>query len=241
MKLYDKNIEKSIKNADNNRFFDNLDKIYGLIPRGICKGCTKCCMESVNTFYIEFLNIYRSLESNKEAYNRLLPKIMEYYFLEMVKKMKCPFLDEDGKCEIYEFRPLSCRLFGHWSEKEYEENYKAVLKENKNNYKYFKNAYGIKIPKGVVNYKIGFCKDFEVERRIFKSERQSMVDNIFTMESNFFMKGLITEDFLGTSLVSWFIYTYFDMEEAGNLRIEVMKEYLREGKSNTLDKIKEKI
>lgn len=57
MKLYTKNIEKSLKNAEKDRFFQRLGKIYNLIPHENCSGCASCCMKSINTFYIEFLNI----------------------------------------------------------------------------------------------------------------------------------------------------------------------------------------
>lgn len=237
MKLNQKTIEQSIKNAERNNYFDNLNKIYDTIPLGVCQGCTKCCVESVNTFYIEFLNIYKKLKEDTKLYNELLPRIIKYYFLEMVVKMPCPFLNHEGLCSIYESRPLTCRLFGFWNEGEYEKNYKRVIKENKNNYKYFRNTYNIEIPQDVINYKIEYCKAFEMDRTVPKKERQSMIDNIFTMESNFFMKGLITEDFLHTSLVSWFVYMYFDMDKAGEFRVEVMREYLDNGKSETLEKI----
>jgi hypothetical protein len=64
-----------------------------------------------------------------------------------------------------------------------------------------------------------------------------MVDNIFTMESAYFMRGLLTEEDLGTGLISWFIYTIFDREEASNLRLQIMKEYLEDGTSETLEEI----
>lgn len=241
MKLNKKTIDQSIKNGERNNYFDNLNKIYDTIPFGVCQGCTKCCMESVNTFYIEYLNIYINLKENTVLYEELLPKIFRYYFLEMVEKMTCPFLSDDGLCVIYEFRPLACRLFGYWSEAEYEQNYKRVIQENKGNYKYFRNTFGIEIPKDVINYKIKYCKAFEMDRNILKKERQSMVDSMFSMDSNFFMKGLITEDFIHIPLVSWFIYTYFDMDEAGELRVKIMREYLKDGESETLEKIISKI
>jgi Fe-S-cluster containining protein len=237
MKLYTKNIEKSLKNAEKNRFFQRLEKIYNLIPIGNCSGCASCCMESVNTFYIEFLNIYRYLEQNKNLKNKLFPKILNFYFLELVKKMPCPFLTDEKKCSIYEVRPLTCRLFGYWEKKEYENNYKKVLRENRSNYKYFKEVYNIILPNETVNYKIDYCEDFISYRKILKSERQSMIDNLFTIESNFFMKGLISEDFLNTGLVSWFVYTIYDIDKAGDLRINIMKEYLDCGESALLFKV----
>lgn len=241
MKLYSKNIEKSINNAVKNDFFQKLQKVYNLIPHGSCTGCSSCCMESVNTFYIEYLNIYKYLEDNQTLKNELLPKILKFYFLELIKKMPCPFLSDDNKCTIYEVRPLTCRLFGYWEKEEYENNYKKVLKSNRDNYKYFKKAYNIILPDETVNHKIDYCHNFNPQRKISKSERLSMIDNIFSIESNFFMKGLISEDFLNTGLAPWFVYTIFDKNEAGKLRLEIMREYLDNGKSNLLSKIIENV
>jgi len=237
MKLLKKNIEKSIKLADEKDFFVKLNKTYGGIPRGTCNGCTNCCMESVTAFYIEFLNIYKYLRQNGNLYQELMPKIIEYYFLELVKKTHCPFLDEKGKCSIYEVRPLTCRLFGHASKKEHEENYSKVLRENRKSSNYFKGAYGLEIPKEIVNHKIEYCKQFEVDKKIKRQERQSLTDNIFVIESNFFMNGLITEEFLGTGLVSWFAYTHFDLDEASEYRLKIIKEYVEYGESPSLEKI----
>ncbi|QEK13286.1 YkgJ family cysteine cluster protein [Crassaminicella thermophila] len=236
-KLTLKNIDKAIKTAKSNTYFENLYRIYNTIPQGRCLGCTKCCMESVQTHFVEFLNIFDYLRSNRRLYEELYPKIIRYYFLEMVKKEHCPFLDKEGLCSIYQYRPLVCRLFGHVEEEEYEESYKNVLRQNIQNMKLFKNKYKILLPKEVLHYKIDYCRNFEVDKRIDRVRRQNMIDSIFTMESAFFMRGLITEDFIGTGLVSWFVYTAFDMEEAGNLRIQVMKEYLEEGDSKTLSNI----
>jgi Fe-S-cluster containining protein len=237
MKLYTKNIEKSINNAVKNNLFNKLQKVYNSIPHGSCTGCASCCMESVNTFYIEYLNIYKYFKDNQALKNKLLPKILEFYFLELVKKMPCPFLSDDNKCTIYEVRPFTCRLFGYWEKEEYENNYRKVLKSNRNNYKYFRRAYNITLPDETVNHKIDYCHNFSAKRKISKSERLSMIDNIFSIECNFLMKGLISEDFLNTGLASWFVYTIFDKNEAGQLRLKIMKEYLSNSESNLLSKV----
>lgn len=237
MKLLKKNIERSIKHADEKNFFVKLNKLYNDIPTGTCQGCTNCCMESVNTFYIEFLNIYKYLKQNGNLYQELLPKIIRYYFLELVEKIHCPFLQQNGKCSIYEVRPLTCRLFGHTSKREHEENYKNVLKGNKESSNYFKKKYGLEIPKEIVNYKIEYCQQFRVDKKVKRHARQSLIDNIFIIESNFFMNGMITEEFLGNGLVSWFAYSYFDSEKASKYRLEIMKEYMNYGRSPKLDEI----
>lgn len=240
MKIQKENIEKSISHGEDKEFFSKLNKIYDEIESGYCQGCTNCCMESVNTFYIEFLNIYKYLKHKDDLFEKLIPRVIKYYFLELVEKSHCPFLDEDGKCNIYEVRPLTCRLFGHASKREHEENYKRVLKENNENNKYFKKTYGLEIPKEIVDYKIEYCNEFKVDKQVHRHEKQSMIDNIFVMESNFFMNELISEEFIGTGLVSWFAYTYFDLEEAGNLRLKIMREYAESGESSALKELLEK-
>lgn len=240
-KLNPKIINQAIRTAENASYLEKLNKIYSTIPQGKCGGCTKCCMESVHTHFIEFLNIFHYMQENRRLYEMLLPKIIRYYFLELVTKEHCPFLNDQGMCSIYNYRPLVCRLFGHWTQEEYEESYKNVLNENLQNMKLFKNKYKILLPEEVVNYKILYCEDFEVHKKMVKTQRQTMVDNIFTMESAFFMRGLITEEFLDTGLVSWFVYTIFEKEEAGEKRVAVIREYLEGGHSPTLDELLQKV
>lgn len=240
-KLNPKTIHQAIRTAENASYFEKLNKIYSTIPQGKCGGCTKCCMESVHTHFVEFLNIFRYMKENRRLYEELLPKIIRYYFLELVTKEHCPFLNDQGMCSIYDYRPLVCRLFGHWTQEEYEESYKNVLSTNLQNMKLFKNKYKILLPAEVVNYKIAYCKDFEVHKKMVKTQRQAMIDNIFTMESAFFMRGLITEEFLDTGLVSWFVYSLFEREEAGEKRVVVIREYLEEGHSQALEGLLQKV
>lgn len=236
-KINVKTLEKSIHTAEKSGFFENLYRIYRTIPQGKCSGCGRCCMESVNTYYVEFLNIYQYFRENRRLYETLFPKILRYYFLELVESQDCPFLSKETICSIYNYRPLNCRLFGHWTQEEYEENYKRVLAENNQILKLYKNRYDLALPTHVVQQKIDFCEDFEIGRRINRPQRQKMIDSIFTMESAFFMRGLLSEDAIGTGLITWFVHTVFEGDEAGDLRIQVMKEYLAEGSSETLEDI----
>ena len=66
------------------------------------------------------------------------------------KKIKCPLLNDDDKCEMYEFRPITCRLYGipsSFAEKSYTcgksgfvqgENYPTVKMD-----KIYENLYNI--------------------------------------------------------------------------------------------------
>ena len=50
-----------INYANEKKLFDRLNDIYKNLPNGDCSGCGNCCMESVGTNLIEFINIYNYL------------------------------------------------------------------------------------------------------------------------------------------------------------------------------------
>ncbi|RLC26608.1 MAG: YkgJ family cysteine cluster protein [Deltaproteobacteria bacterium] len=47
---------------------------------------------------------YKDLESGKDE-NELLSKMAE-------ERVRCPLLNDEGKCDLYECRPITCRLYG---------------------------------------------------------------------------------------------------------------------------------
>ena len=71
-------------------FEKEITDLYKRIPSSVCRpDCVKCCMDMIR--------FSPSEGAKMGAY--------EY-------DGRCPYLDESGKCSIYERRPLVCRLFG---------------------------------------------------------------------------------------------------------------------------------
>ena len=69
---------------------DPLQELYSRIPHTECRaGCFKCCINSI-----------QMSDSEREA-------IGGYEW-----KGKCPKLDDQGRCAVYDKRPLVCRLYG---------------------------------------------------------------------------------------------------------------------------------
>ena len=134
-----------IKYANENKLFDKLNNVYRTLPSGDCTGCGNCCMESVGTNLIEFINIYNYLESRPELKKKCLNKVIDYYFLEYIEKKPCPFKDENNRCMIYEVRPLNCRLFGHWKKEDYNNNLNNVTHRNIEYRDLIKSKYGFDI------------------------------------------------------------------------------------------------
>ena len=232
-------ILKSIDYAKNNQLFEKLNNIYDTLPKGKCAGCGNCCMESVGINLVEFLNIFNYLQEKNELRKKSLDKIIDYYFLEFMEKKSCPFKDENNRCEIYDVRPLNCRLFGHWKKYDYNNNLNNVTNRNIEYKEFMKNEYGFDISDEVVNFKIKYCEDFKPENDYLdKSTRLSFSDNIMSLDSRFFANEIIDIDFRDRGIVEYFIELLLNQEVAYNIKIRVSKdEKIRKRTINRLKKI----
>ena len=214
-----------INYVDENKLLDKLNNVYESLPNGNCSGCGNCCMESVGINLIEFINIYNYLKDNEELRNRCLNKVLDYYFLEYIKKSPCPFKDEDNRCMIYNVRPLNCRLFGHWKKDDYNKNLVNVNTKNKEYKNLIKSQYGFDISDEVVNYKINYCESFIPQNGYLdKSTRLSFSDELMTLDANIFSKGIIDIEFKDRGIVEYFIESLLNIDTAYNIKIKLSKE-----------------
>jgi Fe-S-cluster containining protein len=95
----------------------------------ICKcTCCKVAMPAMN--YSEFVQMATDLWQNSDAEKKtnVICKSIEYFFKNEYEKWgmeslvkPCQFVDEKGRCSVYENRPLSCRIYGLWPDKVYED------------------------------------------------------------------------------------------------------------------------
>ena len=218
-------ILESIEFCEKNGYFEKLHDIYSTLPKGDCAGCGNCCMESVGINLIEFLNIYRYLAEKQELRECSIERIVDYYFMELMKKNSCPFRDENNRCLIYEVRPLNCRLFGHWKKEDYNKNLSNVTQRNREYRDLIKSKYGFDISDKVVNYKIEYCETFiPQERYLEKSERLEFADNLMILDSNIYSKGIIDIDFKDRGIVEYFIESLLKEDTAYNIKVRVSKD-----------------
>lgn len=168
-----------------------------------------------------------------------MPKIIDYYFLEYVKKNACPFKDKDNRCMIYEVRPLNCRLFGHWKKEDYNSNLENITRKNRDYKKLIKSKYGFDIKDEVVNYRINYCELFTPEKNYLdKSKRLSFSDELMVLDSKIYSKGIIDIEFRDRGIVEYFIEYLLSLEVAYNIKIKVSKdEKVRMRAINRLKKI----
>ena len=218
-------ILKSIKFCDENGYFEKLNDIYSSLPKGDCSGCGNCCMESVGINLIEFLNIYRYLSSRDDLRENSIDRIIDYYFLELLKKNSCPFRDENNRCLIYEVRPLNCRLFGHWKKDDYNKNLSRVINQNMDYRSYLKKDYGIDISEEVLNFSIKYCEKFKPEfDYLSKEERLGFADDIMILDSKILASGLIDISYKDRGIVEYFIEYLMNSDFAYKIKIRITKE-----------------
>ena len=224
-----------INYANENRLFDKLNNIYKSLPSGDCSGCGNCCMESVGTNLIEFINIYNYLENKPELKKMCLDKIIDYYFLEYIDKKPCPFKDKDNRCMVYEVRPLNCRLFGHWKKEDYNANLSRVIEQNMNYKKDMKNLYGVDISDEVLNFSIKYCETFKPEKNyLSKKERLNFEDEIMNLDARILGSELIDIPYKDRGIVEYFIESMLYSDFAYKVKIRITKEK----NMNVINKIK---
>jgi Fe-S-cluster containining protein len=230
-------ILKGIKHCKENKIFFELHKIYDDVPKGNCKGCGNCCMESVGISLVEFLNIYNYLQKNNKLKSNMINNIFDYYFLEYVQKLPCPFKDENNMCSIYEVRPLNCRIYGHWIKEDYNNNLNKIKKQNIEFAKYMKEEHDLTINDSIVNYKISYCEDFKPYKDYMsKYNRLSFSDKIVTLDSKLYSKGIINIDFKDRGIVEYFIESMFNEKVSRNIKIKITKD--NNLRKKTLNKLK---
>ena len=218
-----------------------LKALYEEVPRGTCLGCASCCNESVPTFFSEFMNIFNYLKGDENKYIKYKEKALRHYFLELVHKQSCFFLEEDNKCAIYHVRPLTCRIFGHDDQETYEGDYELVLQSNLEARDYFEREYSITLPNEVVYKKIPYCKEFCSNTKLTIDKKNTLNNSMFSLDSKFLIDDIIHEDMINIGLSSWFALMYFEEEELDEIRITTSKEYLNNGTTEFLDEILKEI
>lgn len=210
-----------------------LEKLYEKVPSGTCAGCTRCCSESVNMSYVEFLNIHEQFVGNGSIMDHpdFVKRLIRYYLLELVQPMKCPFLNMNNLCDIYTFRPLPCRIFGNTTKAAYESNYKDIKFQNMKVASRLLQESDLKMPKSVIHKEIGFCEDYVVDDRLDRNDVQSMYDQLVNMDGEFAFKGFLKPTEFNQNLVGWFIEALLDEVDPkvltrtmlSELRLEALK------------------
>ncbi len=105
--------------------FENVKRRY---PKEVrCrKGCHECCLAPFDLSLVEALylaqafrrlprrdrrEVERRLQKYEKDWEKKVPKPATPFLLSTVK-LSCPFLNEKGLCLVYDYRPVTCRVYG---------------------------------------------------------------------------------------------------------------------------------
>ena len=106
----------------------NFREVRKRYPREVCcrKGCTECCLAPFDLSLVEALymrkafhalarrerrEIERRLRKYEKDWQTRVPKPATPFVLSTVR-LRCPFLNHKSLCTVYEYRPVTCRLYG---------------------------------------------------------------------------------------------------------------------------------
>lgn len=209
-----------------------LHRIYESVPTGTCKSCTACCSESVNISFLEFSNVVQNgiLKLPPQEMDVLSKKIITYYLTEWVKPQKCPFLDDQKLCMIYEARPLPCRLFGTATREAYENNYRHIQVQNLKVAKMLAQNEKIMLSESVRNKKIEFCEDFIPVHTLDEEAIQGLYDQLINLDGQLFFKGIIDDSYMNQNIVNLTlsyllsdVSEIIDMDQLHAIKCEIAK------------------
>jgi len=103
------------RRAKNEGVFRRLKKLYQPIPEVTCGDCGHvCCRASPDFYLVEYLQAWRYIRydlADPALEAEILHRCVRWAFLSFIDDVFCPFLF-DGRCVIYEARPLNCRVWG---------------------------------------------------------------------------------------------------------------------------------
>ncbi|SHN57760.1 YkgJ family cysteine cluster protein [Desulfovibrio litoralis] len=106
--------------------YDNMQTAYNLVAKeaGLdCRGCKDNCCYSYfrHHTFVEWAYLWRGLQAlPKDVYQKIYERakkyVIETHLAESnntIPRLACPLLDEtSGRCELYEYRLMICRLHG---------------------------------------------------------------------------------------------------------------------------------
>jgi len=122
-----KKVRKNLKQKLQN-IYNSVDlKTTGCDINVCACACCRVAMPQMN--YSEFVQLATDFwnDASREEKVKVICTSIEYFFRNEYEKWgmdslvkPCQFVDKDGKCTVYENRPLSCRCYGLWPEEEYK-------------------------------------------------------------------------------------------------------------------------
>lgn len=210
---------------------DEIKRIYDGYPETRCLGCGRCCYDSPQITYVEFLyafDYYINQPHSKDDIISLYKKIFHRYMYGPIQELPCAFLDDDNRCIIHDASPYSCKRWGLQSPEEYQQDVESAGIGADEVDAYF-GQHGIKVPD---RKQTDYCNNV----RIIKYNER----NIDRLLDEAFQRILVLEqDFTNMPRVAYtihnfFLAAFFKENRIGYDRIRQLKKY-QAGDASAID------
>lgn len=104
-----------------NNFIDKMTAQAEIAKKTTCaKGCHLCCYSEINVSSFEADYIFARVQADREKLNktRIETQQKKKHYKQKYANKLCAAVGEDGSCQIYEYRPVICRLWNATTRKE---------------------------------------------------------------------------------------------------------------------------
>ena len=215
-----------------------LKETYAQLPSTRCRRRTLCCSLLPEMSLLEALTaVQLLLDMVPEQKLQVSKRLLHYFFLNPVEILSCPFL-EGNDCLVYQQRFFGCRAYGLWSRKYYQKQAKLSQQAKRIGQQQWQRL-GVALPQEVVDFRLNYCPHVEAEGDI------SVDDELLVQTSDVI-------DSISAQLVPWhdqFRQEYFSdvsfllasillgLQQAIQLKFEIVRDYLANGKQDRLAKI----
>jgi len=229
-------LHQAVSQAGNEKMFDKLKDIYDQVPDTECERCATCCAVPQPAYLIEYLNMFRYVNENMPGrWPELIEKSVRYYFLELVDaNQRCPFLEEDNKCLVYEVRPFTCRMYGLAGHTVNSDEMRRNLEKLAEKYR---NEHGIELPREIIEFDLPRCDRVKVVSGVNKKPRelvQLLTADIGQLETFLVPQQVVDSQYTFVPYVNHLVMSVVS-EGARYRRPRVMKEFLESGRSELLE------
>lgn len=218
-----------------------LKKAYAQLPGTRCRRRTHCCSLLPEMSLLEALAaIQLIVEMKPERRLGISRRLLRYFLMNPVEILWCPFLTGQD-CLIYQDRFFGCRAYGLWSEEYYREQAEQSRQAKRLSQQQWKRL-GVSLPQDVVDFHLDYCPYVELEGDssggdellLQTSHRIEAVSGQLVPWHNTFSQGYFSDlSFLLASIL-------LGLQEAIQLKFEIVRDFLRTGTKGRVDDIVDK-
>lgn len=229
----------SLKRASGEGVFETLSAIHSEVPPSACHRQALCCRESPPIYFVEFLNLYRSLMMHfRQEQVVVQERSVRYAFLDLCDPAICCPLLEGNRCLLYEARGLRCRLWGHHSRVLYNRHISAAKKTMTKTAKLMAQ-YGMEIPEEILAFHPPYCRVMVRNSAYLTDEDAVRLEARLRILECRFLQMRDPED-RRVDFARQLYRTFFGLKDYGTTRVRVMREYLERRSEEALQPILER-